>query len=228
MRTLIRRSRPQRWPWPWAPPTSTAQAPGNGNFQWYVGGQGGVTFFKTPTQGRTGIPTFGGHTLIVAKRTGLMLSVDEAVGSERDQLLHRRQAACRAVTFNDIRRYSAVLMAFPIRAAAQPYLGVGYGIIHVVNPTAGQLRRLPERRERARAPPASARFVGGLQFQVGRFMAFGQYQITSGRVRQRDRQRRDRQRRGSAGCSTGPTHTFTGGLRIGLGSARDDVRAGGY
>ena len=58
-----------------------AQAPGNGDFQWYVGGQGGVTFFKTPSQGRSGIPTFGGHTLIVAKRTGLMLSFDEAVGS---------------------------------------------------------------------------------------------------------------------------------------------------
>src|SRR5215218_744220 len=59
----------------------TAQAPGNGNFQWYVGGQGGVSFFKTPTQGRSGIPTFGGQALIVAKRTGLMLSFEEGVGS---------------------------------------------------------------------------------------------------------------------------------------------------
>ena len=37
-----------------------AQQPGNGNFQWYIGGQGGAMFFKTPTQGRSGIPTFGG------------------------------------------------------------------------------------------------------------------------------------------------------------------------
>ena len=44
-----------------------AQEPGNGNFQWYVGGQGGVMFFDTPTQDRTGIPTFGGQTLIVAR-----------------------------------------------------------------------------------------------------------------------------------------------------------------
>ena len=58
-----------------------AQAPGNGNLQWYLGGQGGVMFFKTPTQGRSGIPTFGGQTLIVAKRTGLMLSFEEGVGS---------------------------------------------------------------------------------------------------------------------------------------------------
>src|SRR6476661_10904824 len=154
-----------------------AQAPGNGNFQWYVGGQGGVTFFKTPTQGRSGIPTFGGHALIVAKRTGLMLSVDEAVGSN-EQSSYTDAGGMQAVTFNDIRRYSAVLMAFPIRAAAQPYLGVGYGIIHVVNPT-------PTSSAAFQIDAADlgssgfATFVGGLQFQVGRFMAFGQYQITS-------------------------------------------------
>ena len=82
-----------------------AQAPGNGNFQWYVGGQGGVTFFETPTQGRTGIPTFGGHTLIVAKRTGLLLSVDEAVGLRRDQLVHRRQRRAE----RDVQRHPEVL-----------------------------------------------------------------------------------------------------------------------
>ena len=127
-----------------------AQAPGNGNFQWYVGGQGGVTFFKTPTQGRSGIPTFGGHTLIVAKRTGLMLSFDEGVGSNETELLHATGTACRASRSTTSAGTPAVLMAFPIRAAAQPYLGVGYGIIHVVNPTAGQFRGLPERRGRAR------------------------------------------------------------------------------
>ena len=99
--------------------TLAAQAPGNGNFQWYVGGQGGVTFFKTPTQGRSGIPTFGGHTLIVAKRTGLMLSVDEAVGSDETSS-YTDAGGVQTVTFNDIRKYSAMLMAFPIRRRPSP------------------------------------------------------------------------------------------------------------
>ncbi|MGH7514100.1 MAG: hypothetical protein ACREOQ_14390 [Gemmatimonadales bacterium] len=203
----------------------TAQAPGNGNFQWYVGGQGGVTFFKTPTQGRSGIPTFGGHALIVAKRTGLMLSVDEAVGSN-EQSSYTDAGGVQTVTFNDIRRYSAVLMAFPIRAAAQPYLGIGYGIIHVVNPTPTSSAAFQS--DAAELGSAGfGTFVGGLQFQVGRFMAFGQYQITSAAS----------QRTATDGAGNvvavgrlldGPTHSFTGGLRIGLGSARDDVRAGGY
>jgi hypothetical protein len=203
----------------------TAQAPGNGNFQWYVGGQGGVTFFKTPTQGRSGIPTFGGHALIVAKRTGLMISVDEAVGSN-EQSSYTDAGGVQAVTFNDIRRYSAVLMAFPIRAAAQPYLGIGYGIIHVVNPTPTSSAAFQS--DAAELGSAGfGTFVGGLQFQVGRFMAFGQYQITSAAS-----QRTATDAAGNVVAVgrllDGPTHTFTGGLRIGLGSARDDVRAGGY
>jgi hypothetical protein len=196
-----------------------AQAPGNGNFQWYVGGQGGVTFFKTPNQGRTGIPAFGGHTLIVAKRTGLMLSFDEAVGSN-EQTSYTDVGGTQAVTFNDIRRYSAVLMAFPIRAAAQPYLGLGYGIIHVVNPSPAS----PTALQSDAADLGSsgfATFVGGVQFQVGRMMAFGQYQITSGATEHSTATAFGR-------LLDGPTHTFTGGVRIGLGSSREDVRAGGY
>jgi hypothetical protein len=196
-----------------------AQAPGNGNFQWYVGGQGGVTFFKTPNQGRTGIPTFGGHTLIVAKRTGLMLSFDEAVGSN-EQTSYTDVAGPQTVTFNDIRRYSAVLMAFPIRAAAQPYLGLGYGIIHVVNPTPASATALQSDASEL-GSSGFMTFVGGMQFQVGRMMAFGQYQITSGATQHSTATAFGR-------LLDGPTHTFTGGVRIGLGSAREDVRAGGY
>ena len=203
-----------------------AQAPGNGNFQWYLGGQGGVMFFKTPTQGRSGIPTFGGQTLIVAKRTGLLLSFEEGVGSHETSA-YTDGNGVESVTFNDIRKYSAILMAFPIRSAAQPYLGVGYGILHVVNPTPASSAAF-----QADAVELGSfgfgSFVGGLQFQLGRFMAFGQYQITTS----------PSQKMVTASDGTtvlavgrlldGPTHTFSGGLRIGLGSAREGVRSGGY
>ncbi|HEY9444241.1 MAG TPA: hypothetical protein VIQ25_13480, partial [Gemmatimonadales bacterium] len=48
---------------------AAAQQPGNGDFQWYIGPQAGVMLFKTPTQGSSAIPAFGGQTLIVARRT---------------------------------------------------------------------------------------------------------------------------------------------------------------
>ncbi|MEO6057603.1 MAG: hypothetical protein ABIQ49_12250 [Gemmatimonadales bacterium] len=202
-----------------------AQAPGNGNFQWYVGGQGGVTFFKTPTQGRSGIPTFGGQTLIVAKRTGLMLSFDEGVGSNETSS-YTDGNGVQSVTFNDIRKYSAMLMAFPIRSAAQPYLGVGYGILHVVNPTPASAGAFQSDASELGSFGFGS-FVGGLQFQVGRFMAFGQYQITTS----------PSQKSVTSGDGTvlavgrlldGPTHAFSGGLRVGLGSAREGGRGDGY
>jgi hypothetical protein len=202
-----------------------AQQPGNGNFQWYVGGQGGAMFFKTPTQGRSGIPTFGGQALIVARRTGLMLSFEEGVGSNETSA-YTDANGVQSVTFNDIRKYSAMLMAFPIRSAAQPYLGVGYGILHVVNPTPASAGAFQSDAAELGSFGFGS-FVGGLQFQVGRFMAFGQYQITTGPSNDTVED--------ATGAPVafgrllqGPTHTFSGGVRFGLGSAREKPKSGGY
>jgi hypothetical protein len=202
-----------------------AQQPGNGNFQWYIGGQGGAMFFKTPTQGRSGIPTFGGQALIVARRTGLMLSFEEGVGSNETSA-YTDASGLQSVTFNDIRKYSAMLMAFPIRSAAQPYLGVGYGILHVVNPTPASAGAFQSDAAELGSFGFGS-FVGGLQFQVGRFMAFGQYQITTS-PSQKSVIASDGTLLAVGRLLDGPTHTFSGGLRIGLGSAREGVRNGGY
>ena len=203
----------------------TAQQPGNGNFQWYLGGQGGVMFFKTPTQDRSGIPTFGGQTLIVAKRAGLMLSVEEGVGS-KETSSYTDANGVQNVTFNDIRKYSGVLMAFPVRAAVQPYLGVGYGIIHVVNPTPTNPAAFQSDAVEL-GSSGFATFVGGLTFQVGRLMAFGHYQITSSPSSHAVTSGGTVVAAGQ--LLVGPTHTFSAGLRVGLGSSKDASRsAGGY
>ena len=204
---------------------AAAQEPGNGNFQWYVGGQGGVMFFDTPTQDRTGIPTFGGQTLIVARRTGLLLSVEEGVGSNETSAYSDLNGT-QAVTFNDIRKYSAVLMAFPIRSAVQPYLGVGYGIMHVVSPTPSGLTAFQSDAEEL-GSTGFGTFLAGINFQLGRFMAFGQYQVTTspGNSVVADA---DGNAVAFGRLLTGPTHTFSGGLRFGLGGARESVKTGGY
>jgi hypothetical protein len=203
---------------------ASAQQPGNGDFQWYIGPQAGVMVFKTPTQNSSAIPVFGGQTLIVARRTGLMISVEEAVGSDETSS-YADLNGTQAVTFNDIRKYSAVLMAFPIKAAAQPYLGVGFGIMHVVNPQVGSAAFQEDASEVGSS--GFGTFLAGLQFQLGRFMAFGQYQITTGASNDTVED--------ATGAPVafgrlldGPTHTFSGGIRLGLGSAREKVKSGGY
>lgn len=203
---------------------AAAQEPGNGNFQWYVGAQGGVMLFDTPAQDREAMPTFGGQTLIVARRTGLLLSVEEGVGDD-EQSFYTDATGTQPVTFNDIRKYSAVLMAFPIKAAAQPYLGVGYGIIHTVSPQVSGTGFQSDAEELGSS--GFGTFLAGITFQVGRLMAFGQYQITTspGQAFVSDNA-------GNVVASgrllTGPTHTFSGGLRFGLGGARESIKTGGY
>ena len=143
--------------------------------------------FDTPVQDRQAMPSFGGQTLIVARRTGLLLSVEEGVGND-EVSAYNDLSGTQTVTFNDIRKYSAVLMAFPIRAAVQPYLGVGWGIMHTVSPqTTGGFQSDAE----DLGSSGFGTFLAGLTFQVGRLMAFGQYQITTS-PGQRLRDRPDR------------------------------------
>ncbi|HEU5171234.1 MAG TPA: hypothetical protein VFU46_11890 [Gemmatimonadales bacterium] len=204
-----------------------AQAPVQGDFQWYVGGQAGVLVFRTPSQTRGGNFAAGAHTLITARRTGLLLSVEEAIGDSTVSSYYDDTGTIQDVEFNDIRKYSAVLMAFPVRSAAQPYIGVGVGILHAVNPQPPETAAFASPAARAQAEADATDLgtngfvtaVGGLQFKVGRFVAFGQYQITS-------TQGTKTLESGASGrLFNGATHTFTGGMRISLGSAKETPRS---
>jgi hypothetical protein len=209
----------------------SAQQPGS-TFQWYIGGQGGILNFET-IEGRHTIPTFGGHLLITARRTGLLLSVDEGLGSDEVgvytvQTISSTNAVVGqqavAAGFKDLRKYSATLLAFPIKGPATPYFGLGIGILHTSGNTPD------DSFTKAIGSTGFGSFVGGLNFRVSRLSAFGQYQITTGPVEQESVQRfSDGSRTVAFGnLFKGPTHTFTAGLRFGLGNARERTTAGGY
>ncbi len=213
-----------------------AQGSGNSDFRWYVGGHGGVTFFSTPTQGGSEMPVAGGHLLIVAKRTGLLLSVEHGFGSDETSsydFVVTDSAQGNAVinggtvgtTFSGLRKASAVLMAFPIKNDyLNPYLGLGVGILQTTgndpdSPTTAAL-----------GSSGYGTLIGGLEFHISRFTAFGQYQITT------------KPQVDEATTSLGDglvmhefgrliddgTHTLTAGLRFDLGGARESVKTGGY
>ncbi len=211
-----------------------AQESGGRNFRWSVGGHGGIMFFSTQ-DGDSDMPVAGGHVLIVAKRTGLLLSLDQGFGSDEtssydfqvvDSLTNTvvNQGSV-STTFSGLRKASAMLVVFPVKNDyVNPYLGVGVGILHTTGNT-------PD--NSATSALGSSGFgslLGGLEFRVSRFTAFGQYQITTKTQLQGTRTslgggfyRNDFGR-----LTVDGTHTLTAGLRFDLGSAREAVKTGGY
>ena len=213
-----------------------SQEMGNKNFRWYVGGHGGVTFFSTPTQGSSEMPVAGGHVLIVAKRTGLMLSLDQGFGSDETSsydfvVVDSAQSGAVVdggtvnTTFSGLRKFSAVLMAFPIKNDyVNPYLGVGVGILHTTgNDPDGSATG-------AIGSNSFGTLIAGLEFHVSRFTAFGQYQITTKpRVDEVATALGNQLYLFEFGRLTDDgTHTLTAGLRFDLGGSREDLKSGGY
>ena len=60
-----------------------AQQPGSGNFQWYIGGQGGILNFET-IEGRHTVPSGGAHMLITASRLHPCHDLVDETASEPD------------------------------------------------------------------------------------------------------------------------------------------------
>jgi hypothetical protein len=213
-----------------------AQQPGNRNFQWYVGGQGGIMDFGTPIQGRTQVPMGGAHLLVTARRTGLLLSVEQGFGSNEptgytsvtyDTSGTVVGSNAVSLTFDYVRKYSATLVAMPIKGPLTPYFGVGVGLLH----TGGF--DVPDGFASVLGSTGFGSLIGGLNFRVSRFSAFGQYQITTGPSVQSvstlvGSSDNPQIMVTSGNLVTGPTHTFSAGLRFGLGNARERASGGGY
>jgi len=191
------------------PGTATAQR--GDSFSWKLGIQGGSFIFQTKTQDSEVIPSAGAHFMIMARRSGLMVGVDEGFGSDQRS---------GAVLFNDIRRYQAMLMAFPVALPLEPYFGVGGGVIQVVSPRIDPSITDPFEQASllAAAKDASASafasFLAGVQGRWGRLTVFGQYQIHTSPDNDK--------------LLRGAMHSVHGGVRVALGSSREGVRAGGY
>lgn len=190
---------------------AAVQAQRGDSYTWKLGIQAGSMIFQTRTQDSKVIPSVGAHFLIVSKRGGLMVGVDEGLGSDEESGL---------IVFNDLRRYQAVMMAFPVNAPLEPYFGIGGGLLQVIGPRVNSIVTDPFDREDILANTdeatahAYATLLAGVQGRWGRLNVFGQGQISTSP--QRDKLLR------------GALYSIHGGIRIGLGSTKEGVAAGGY
>jgi hypothetical protein len=158
----------------------------------------------------------------MARRTGLLVSVDQAFGSDEVTGYSDVTVATgvRPVNFTNLRRYSAMLTGHPIRGNTQPYFGLGFGLLQVMSPqpqgvfSSPQQYSLAQRLATAKSTDGFISFLAGVQAKVGRAQVFGQYQLTSA---------------ASAGnLLRGPAHGVSGGIRVSMGGAKEGVRGGGY
>lgn len=193
------------------------------SYRWYIGPQGGALLFQTQTQDYSAIPSAGLHILVMGKRAGLILSLDEAIGSEESSAFGDATAPNdqRDVTFDHLRKYTAALMAFPLRGRFEPFVGLGFGILHTTGTqVAGAFTdpdaaadALAEAKERGSTGFGS--LLGGLQLRASKnLVIFGQYQVTTAPS--------------DGSLLVGPSHGIIAGIRLGLGKAKEDIKGGGY
>jgi hypothetical protein len=194
------------------------------SYRWFAGAQAGVLLFETQTQTRTGIPSGGAHVLIMAKRAALQVSIDEAFGSADSSAFGDSSAPNgeRRVGLDRLRKYSVTLMAFPLRGkSVDPFLGVGFGILHTVGTGVEGVFTSPSEASLAhseaieRGSTGFGSLVAGIQTKLTpTLVLFGQYQITTSPTQ--------------GSLLVGPTNTFAAGVRFSLGGAKEGIRGGGY
>lgn len=214
----------------------TPAAQRSDNFAFYIGGYGGILNFGTPAQTRATVPLGGAQLIVKAKRTGLLLQVDQGFGSNEATAYQLTTTDPNGavtgqgtvnLTFNYVRKYTAALIAFPIRAPVSPYFGIGVGLYET-----GGYGSQTTSNERSLGSNGFGTLIGGIQIQYSRVTAFGQYQVTS--ATPSDKSEQVQFTDGSAAFYQGAllrgvTHTLTAGLRFNLGRSKESFgNTGGY
>ena len=214
-------------------------------FKWFVGAQGGALFFGTQAQTQSGIPTGGLHLGVVARNAGMMLSVDEGFGSNEPtgyQAISVDEFGVpffyqTTVSFDRIRRYGFTLTGYPVRGNTEPYLGVGFGILQVINPEltgtyADEAEALVAQKLASDAAASGfLHFTAGIQFRFAGVSAFGQYQIATAPGQEICALSNLQCTDGGAIVTNllrGTTHSIMGGIRISMGKAKQEITGGGY
>jgi outer membrane protein with beta-barrel domain len=195
---------------------------GGRSYQWYWGGQGGVFLYKTNLLPAYYDPLVGGHWMITARRTALYLAYEQAffltqAKAEIFDPTAESTSLIRQIDFSDMRRIMFGVLAHPAQKVIEPFGGVGFAIMQVLNPTPDcsadceTIAKASEAFDRAEQAASKAFFwiMGGMQMNYSnRLNVFGHYILTSS---------------GRGFLLDGNTHTLQGGIRLSLGSAKEGL-----
>src|SRR6266568_7811591 len=189
--------------------------------KWYWGGQGGLMVFRTHYDSYSFEPTFGGQWLVTGKRTALYVSYEQSFFlSDRHTTMVEPDGTIEPgnVSFHDMRRIMVGVLAFPAQKRVEPFGGGGFAIMQLLNPevtcsSCQNLSQFAQLQDEADAAASKAFFwwMGGVDIKQGRLALYGHYILTSSA-------------RGF--LLDGTTHTFQGGIRYSMGTAKEGVTEG--
>jgi len=196
----------------------------NTNFQWYWGAQGGFFLSKTNTQPYVYDPIVGGHWLITSRRTALYVAYEQALFlSDANAVIFDPNssgcsvgaAPCRDVAFNRVRRLMFGVLAYPTQKVIEPFGGVGFAIMQILNPvvdcTGCDLSQASQADDRVNDASSKAFFwvMGGLQINYSsKLNVFAQWLMTSSAANF---------------LLQSNTHSLQGGVRVSLGTSKEGI-----
>ncbi len=196
----------------------------NTNFQWYWGAQGGFFLSKTNTQPYVYDPIVGGHWLITSRRTALYVAYEQALFlSDANAVIFDPNssgcsvgaAPCRDVAFNRVRRLMFGVLAYPTQKVIEPFGGVGFAIMQILNPVVDcrgcDLSQASQADDRVNDASSKAFFwvMGGLQINYSsKLNVFAQWLMTSSAANF---------------LLQSNTHSLQGGVRVSLGTSKEGI-----
>ncbi len=177
-----------------------------------------ILAFRTNFESLSFEPTIGGHWLITGKKTALYVAYDQSFFlSARHTTIIEPGGAVNPgnVSFKDARRIMLGVLAFPAQLRVEPFAGGGFAIVELLNTVAtcasctslAQAAQLQDNASNA-ASKAFFWWMGGIDIKQGRLALYGHYILTSS---------------AATFLISGTTHTFQGGLRYSMGSAKEGL-----
>ncbi len=160
---------------------------------------------------------FGGHWLITGRRTALYTAYEESFFiSPRHTTFVEPNGTVEPgnISFNNLRRLMVGVLAFPAQTRVEPFGGGGFALMEALNVQASCTNCTPsdlallQQEADAAATKAFFWLMGGIDIKQGRLALYGHYVLTSS---------------SASFLIQGSTHTFQGGIRYSLGSAKEQV-----
>ncbi len=153
--------------------------------QWYWGAKAGLVRYTLPTLGNVSHPQGGGEWLITARRAALYVGYSTSFTQDVDNYAIPQLAGSTVqASFDAMQRIQIALLVFPWGGYIQPYVGGGFTIETLSNPsvnctplTSAQCTTATNYMNQH----SSGGFflvMGGAQIRMGKLAIFGQVQLS--------------------------------------------------